>query len=65
MVWRVVSRYAILSERFPALPPGAVHALFDGLFQQHLLHFLAGDLAAPSALEADVVRALDLVVPTR
>ena len=64
MIWRVVSRYSILVDQPAALPPGAVYALFDGVFQQHLLHFLAGDATAPEQLGADVIRALRLVVPT-
>ena len=64
MIWRVVSRYAILADRPVGLSPGAAYALFDGLFQQHLLHFLAGDAGAPGQLEAHVVRALTFTVPS-
>jgi TetR/AcrR family transcriptional repressor of bet genes len=39
MVWRVVARYAELSGREPALPPGTVYGLLDGLFQQALLAY--------------------------
>ena len=42
-----------------ALSPGAAYAILDGLFQQALLHHLAGDEAAAGDLAANVVRVLD------
>jgi hypothetical protein len=41
------------------LSAGAAYAILDGLFQQALLHHLAGDEDAASNLAADVVRILD------
>lgn len=41
MVWRVASRYCELAATRPAMPPAALYALFDGLFQRHLLQFMA------------------------
>jgi len=41
------------------LSPGAAYAILDGLFQQALLRFLAGNPAAAEDLRANVVRVLD------
>ncbi len=43
MIWRVISRYAEFAGITVALSPGAAYAILDGLFQQALLHQLAGD----------------------
>jgi AcrR family transcriptional regulator len=48
MIWRIVSRYAELAGRPPAVSPGLAYALADGVFQQALLAYLAG---APDALD--------------
>jgi AcrR family transcriptional regulator len=42
MIWRIVSRYAELSGRPPAVSPALAYALADGMFRQALLSFLAG-----------------------
>jgi len=57
MIWRVVSRYAELAGRPPAMTPAAAYGVLDGLFQQALLGHVAGD---PTALETlvDQVHAL-------
>lgn len=59
MIWRVVSRYAELSGRAPAVVSPEAYALLDGLFQFALLRCLAGDDAAADDLDARVQRALD------
>jgi TetR/AcrR family transcriptional regulator, transcriptional repressor of bet genes len=52
MVWRVVSRYAELSGRPPAMTPAAAYGVLDGLFQQALLGHVAGDESAlPTLVE--------------
>ncbi len=43
MIWRVVSRYAELAGRPPAMTPAAAYGVLDGLFQQALLGHVAGD----------------------
>ena len=43
MIWRVISRYAAFAGFQIALSPGAAYAILDGLFQQALLHHLAGN----------------------
>lgn len=40
MVWRVVSTYADLAGRPPAMTPHVTYGLLDGLFQQALLGYL-------------------------
>jgi hypothetical protein len=47
MIWRVVTRYAELSGREPALAPGTAYGMLDGLFQQALLAYPD----APDALD--------------
>jgi TetR/AcrR family transcriptional regulator, transcriptional repressor of bet genes len=46
MIWRVVSRYAELAGRPVAMTPAAAYGVLDGLFQQALLGYVAGDAAA-------------------
>ena len=59
MIWRVVSRYAELAQISVTLSRAAVYAILDGLFQQALLHHLAGNEGAAEDLRANVVRVLD------
>src|SRR5208282_3871532 len=56
MIWRVISRYAEFAGITVALSPGAAYAILDGLFQQALLHQLAGDENAAEELRANVIR---------
>jgi AcrR family transcriptional regulator len=58
MIWRVVSRYAELARLVISVPPAAAYAILDGLFQQALLHQLAGRENAASDLQANVARVL-------
>jgi AcrR family transcriptional regulator len=59
MIWRVVSRYAELAGISVTLSPAAAYAMLDGLFQQALLHHLAGNESTADDLAANVVRVLD------
>ena len=59
MIWRVVSRYAELAGISVTLSPAAAYAILDGLFQQALLHYLAGSEGPASHLAANVMRVLD------
>jgi AcrR family transcriptional regulator len=61
MIWRVISRYAVLAQISVALSPAAAYAILDGLFQQALLHHLAGDEGPADDLAANVVRILDIL----
>jgi hypothetical protein len=59
MIWRVISRYAEFAGIAVAVSPGVAYAILDGLFQQALLHQLAGRENAAGDLAANVVRVLD------
>jgi hypothetical protein len=59
MIWRVVSRYAELAQITVTLSQAAVYAILDGLFQQALLHHLAGSEGPAGDLAANVIRVLD------
>jgi len=59
MIWRVVSRYAELAGIPVRLSPAAAYAVLDGLFQQALLHHLAGSEGPADDLAANVIRVLD------
>jgi AcrR family transcriptional regulator len=58
MIWRVISRYAEFAGITVAVSPGVAYAILDGLFQQALLHQLAGDQDAAADLAANVIRVL-------
>lgn len=62
MVWQVVSRYAELSGTTPAPTPNAAYGMLDGLFQQALLGYLAGDEQALDTLEAQVHQLMPLML---
>lgn len=46
MIWRVASRYAELGGKKPGVSSSVLYALFDGLFQKHLLRHLSNDRRA-------------------
>lgn len=50
MIWRIVERYADLSDQAPALESQAAYALIDGLFENALLGLISGDAEAPAHL---------------
>lgn len=60
MIWRIVTRYAELSERDLAVTPAFAYALLDGVFQHALLRYLADDTTATRDLDEQVKR----VIPT-
>ncbi|MBP2471748.1 AcrR family transcriptional regulator [Crossiella equi] len=62
MVWRVVARYAELTGVQPRVAPEVAYAAFDGVFQQALLHRLAGRADVPERLAAGVSRLLENLV---
>ncbi|MFK0251494.1 TetR/AcrR family transcriptional regulator [Amycolatopsis azurea] len=53
MIWRVVERYAELADGSPVVTRPVAYAAFDGLFQQALLHHLAGEESAGETLAVD------------
>jgi AcrR family transcriptional regulator len=58
MVWRIVTRYAELIGRAPAVTPALAYALFDGIFSRALLRHLSGDGTAAGDLAAHVSQTL-------
>lgn len=62
MVWRVARRFAELKGGEISISPVVLYALFDGLFQQHLLAYVSGDEDAPDRLIADVGAMLPRIV---
>jgi AcrR family transcriptional regulator len=58
MIWRVISCYAEFAGITVALSPAVAYAMLDGLFQQALLHQLAGNDSAADDLAENVVRVL-------
>jgi AcrR family transcriptional regulator len=58
MIERVTRRYAELAGRPLATAPPMTYALFDGMFQQALLHHLAGRAEAGDELHAQVLQLL-------
>ena len=58
MIWRIVSRYAELSESPLAVSPAMAYALMDGLFRQALLSQLSGEAAAGDILDKHITQLL-------
>jgi AcrR family transcriptional regulator len=58
MIWRVITRYAELGGLTPVTSPAVAYAVLDGLFQQALLHQLAGREEAGRELKENVSRIL-------
>jgi AcrR family transcriptional regulator len=59
MIWRVISRYAELAGIRVSMSSSLAYAILDGLFQQALLHQLAGRDNAANDLRANVERIVD------
>jgi TetR/AcrR family transcriptional repressor of bet genes len=62
MIWRVVSKYAELCGRPPAMTPSAAYGVLDGLFQQALLGHLTGTAGAVESMAAQVHELMPLMV---
>ncbi len=62
MVWRILTRYAELSEQPVLVTEGVAYAALDGLFQRALLAHLAGDPHAQATLRSSAADVLDLLV---
>jgi AcrR family transcriptional regulator len=62
MIWRVVSKYAELCGRPPAMTPSAAYGVLDGLFQQALLGHLTGTADAVDTMAARVHELMPLMV---
>jgi AcrR family transcriptional regulator len=64
MIWRIVTRYAELTDRRPIAGSATLYAVVDGLFQQALLRQLAGDPAAVGDLRSAVGELLPALFTT-
>ena len=62
MIWRVVARYAELSDREVAMTPAAAYGVLDGVFQQALLAHISGSPTALDDLVAQVHGLMPLVL---
>jgi AcrR family transcriptional regulator len=62
MIYRIVSRYAELADVPVAVSSPVAYAMFDGLFQQALLHHLSGDVEAARNLDLQAREVLDDLV---
>ncbi len=62
MIWRVVSRFAELSGRLPAMTSGPAYGVLDGIFQQTLLAHLTGSKTALDDLAAQVHALMPLML---
>jgi AcrR family transcriptional regulator len=58
MIWRIVDKYAELSQAPLAASPELAYALLDGVFQRALLCHFNGDAAAAGALDENVQQVL-------
>jgi AcrR family transcriptional regulator len=63
MVWRVVSRYAVLADSPARVASPIAYALYDGLFQRALIDLLAGDLDALEMLRRECAALLAMLCP--
>lgn len=61
MFWRITSHYAELGGRSIAISKKALYAVFDALFQRHLMEFLSGNERAGDELKAEMRTVLPLV----
>lgn len=62
MIWRVISTYAELAGRAPALAPSVTYGLLDGLFQQALLGYLCGREGALEDLHTEATTLLPMLL---
>jgi AcrR family transcriptional regulator len=65
MIARIVSRLHELAGETQTLPHALVYALVDGVFQQSLLTFIAGDSEAIDVLKTNLRALLDRIVLPR
>jgi AcrR family transcriptional regulator len=59
MIWHVIARYAEFAGIAVTASPAAIYAILDGLFQQALLHQLAGRPTAATDLQSSVTQVLE------
>lgn len=64
MIWRVVSRYAELAGRRPAIDPSTCYGMLDGLFAQALLAWATGPVDARADVLLVLAARVDLLLPS-
>ncbi len=62
MVWRIIGRYAELSDLAPAMTPAAAYGVLDGLFQAALYGYSLGDETALPTLVDQVHGLMPLTI---
>lgn len=65
MIWRIVEKYAELSDAEPALTAPVAYGMFDGLFQQALLGHLCGRGGVLDQLHSEVVALMPMLLKPR
>ena len=64
MIWRVISRYADLAGRPPALDSSTCYGMLDGLFAQTLLSWATGPVADREQTLAVLTARVDALMPS-
>lgn len=64
MIWRVLSSYAALAGREPALDPSTTYGMLDGLFAQSLLAWATGPAASRDDVLAVLTARVDALMPS-
>jgi AcrR family transcriptional regulator len=62
MIWRVVTRYAELADRPPAVVPAVAYGMLDGLFQRALFGYVGGRRKALDGLRRQVRSVMPLML---
>jgi TetR/AcrR family transcriptional regulator, transcriptional repressor of bet genes len=62
MIWRVLTRFAALSERPLGIASPTAYAMLDGVFERALLRWLSGDADALPTLRETVITTLPRVL---
>lgn len=62
MIWRICSQYCSLGGGVSAFDSRTIYAIFDGVFQNALHRYIAGDETAVSSLQQDVQAVLSRVM---
>ena len=63
MIWRVLTRYADLAGRPPALDPSTTYGMLDGLFAQSLLAWATGPVDEREQVLAVLTARVDALMP--
>lgn len=64
MIWRVVTRYAELADREPALDPVTTYGMLDGLFAQTLLLWATGPAEQREQVLSVLTARVDALMPS-